>query len=295
MRTIPLNRLLSLSMCFYVTLATTSAFAGVLSYDGFAGYTVGNAAGQAYQGTGYVAGGTWTNNAFVDGGLTHPTLVTTPGVRVSRTSGDMIGNVDTSTGGPFGAAGLVGSNGNIGGAAVAGTLYYSFLGREIDANGSGWGGFNLWTGAGDEQFGIGNGGGPNDYVVYHHDAGEPPIGTPPTPIDGGTHLFVVRADYAANAKDTFTAWLDPDPTLGELAQNPNITVMRRSANEDDNDGFNQIRMRGDDATGQWEFDELRLGTTWTDVTPIPEPGTALLAVVGFSALAFYRLRRRRKC
>jgi hypothetical protein len=275
-------------------LTATPASAQLLSYDGFGtGYTVGSAAGQAYQGTGYAAGGTWNNNAFAEGGLTHPTLLTTPGVHVVRTTDDMIGAPDLTAGGPFGSAGLVGGNGNIGGGEVSGTLYYSFLGRDADGDGAAWAGFNLFNGD-DEQVGVGNAGTPNDYAVFHINNGtEPAIGTPATPINDQTHFFVVRADYVGNGKDTFTVWLDPDPLLSEGAQNPNISTVATSNDEDDNDGFNQLRMRGDNANGAWEFDEIRLGTTWESVTPVvPEPASGVLAVLGLAAMLGLRRRRR---
>jgi hypothetical protein len=43
-------------------------------------------------------------------------------------------------------------------------------------------------------------------------------------------------------------------------------------------------------------DELRVGTTFADVTPVPEPGTgALVLVTALSAVGFRARRRRRVC
>ena len=285
--------------CATAVLLPAICHGQILLYDGFSGddYAAGPAIGTAYSGgtTNGYADGVWNSNDFADGGLSHHTLVTTPGVKVVRTNGDMIGALDTSAGGNFGAAGLVGTNNAIGGQGVSGTLYYSFLGREIDGNGNGWGGFNLWNDSpldgNEEQFGVGNGGGPDDYVTYHHNNGEPPISDPPVVIDDQTHFFVVRADFVGDGKDTYTAWLDPDPALSEAAQAAGSFMANGSRDEDDNDGFKAFHMRGDNNSGQWEFDEVRFGLTWESVTPtVPEPATGILAILAVGMVA---LRRRK--
>jgi len=285
--------------CFLTLLAAQPAHAVLLSYDGFdAGYTAGIVNGQAYRGTGYNPGGTWnTNSTFEAGGLTHPTLLTTDGFRARRSDSDMVGVLNKAGGGPFDSAGLVGSNGNIGGTDASGTLYFSFLARDDDGLGGGWAGFNLWAN-GEEEFGLGNPGTPDYYGIYHQSSDgvtnnqEPAIGTPATQINGDTRLFVVRVDYAANARDSYTAWLDPDPALGELLQNPNIMVAGFTNTDDNDDGFGEFHFRGDNV---WEFDEVRFGTTWEDVTPtiIPEPSAGFLALIGVG-LGALLLRRRRK-
>lgn len=279
---------LVIAHCAFVSAPVS---AQLLSYDGFgSGYTVGAATGQAYQGTGYAADGTWNNNEFVEGGLTWGNLLTTPGVRVNRVADDMQGLMDVTSGGPFGSAGMVGANGNIGGDEVSGTLYYSFLGKDSDGSGTGWAGFNLFS-ADDEQIGAGNPGTPDDYSIFHVSEGEPAIGEPATAIDDSVRLFVVKAEYVGGGKDSFTAWLDPDPSLSEAAQSANISVVGTTNDDDDNDGFNMIRMRGDNA---WEFDEIRIGTTWESVTPVvPEPSSCLLVLVGVGFAAL-RMRRRQK-
>ena len=292
-----INKICALA-CTLCLALPTAGYSQVLLYDGFSGtdYTAGSAAGVPYGGigVGYATGGAWNNNDFADGGLAHPTLVTTPGVRVVRTDGDMEANLDVSAGGTFDSAGLVG-NEAIGGEGVSGTLYYSYLGREMDGNGDGWGGFNLWNnaGGGDEHLGVGNGGTPNDYVAFHIDGNtEPPITTPPTPIDGDVHFFVIRGDYVGDGQDTYTVWQDPDPLLAELDQAAGTSIMVNTRPEDGN-GFNQFRFRGDNSTGQWEFDEVRFGTTWGDVTPtVPEPASGLLALFGIGLIS--HLRRRGK-
>jgi MYXO-CTERM domain-containing protein len=207
----------------------------------------------------------------------------------------MEGVLDRCAGGPFQAAGLIGTNGNIGGAGVSGTLYFSLLGREIDANGSGWAGFNLWQTSPDrEQFGIGNPGGPNYYGIYHNDTGEPAISDPAVTVDGNTHFFVGKVVYNADSQDFHTAWQDdPDPSLPEAAQPANIMRSAGSRAGQHNDGFDVYRMRGDNATGHWEFDEVRFGTTWESVTPVPEPTSGLLALLGIATLTHLRRRRRR--
>ena len=299
------NRLVPLAIICFL-FASTKASAQLLLYEwGSSGYTTGSAAGQPYLGSGGAPGGTWNNNEFADGFLTYPNLVTIDEKHILRTADDMILSVDTTPGGVFDSEGMVGSNGNVGGAEVSGTLYFSFLGQNVNGTGAAWGGFNLWydgkVGGDPEQIGIGNAGvaPPDSFRIYHQERpvgtnSEPEIGTPPTPIDSETHLFVMRADYVGSGQDMFTVWLDPDPLLGELAQDPNISVIGYSRAEDNDDGFNSIHLRGD-ASDSWRFDEIRVGASWADAVPaVPEPSTAVLAIACLSAMAI-GLRRRRSC
>lgn len=274
-----------------LALSAPSSQATLLFYDGFAAgdYSEGELSGQPYApGAGYAAGGAWTTASdFISGGLTVPGLATTPGYHVTRDDGSASGFFDLSPGGPFGSAGLVGSNGLIGGDGVTDSLYFSVLARK-EAGDASFSGIQIWdsTGGG-EGFGVGEvgdggykwlQGGSNDF-----------IGDPPTPIVlGETHLFVFRLDYDAANPTMATVWLDPDTSLPEGAQPAGISSM--IANAGPADGFDSFQMRG---ARVWSFDEVRVGTTWEDVTPVPEPGATALVVLGLSGLAFSRNRRRR--
>lgn len=270
-----------------IALGGSPAFATLLFYEGFAAgdYTEGDLNGQPTVGAGYAAGGTWnTASQFISGGLTAPGLATTDGFRLSRSDGEVIGNFDTSAGGTFGTAGLIGSNGLIGGTGVTASIYFSILGNRTDTQAASFAGFNIYNG-GDEGVGVGEVAG-SDYS-WLQGGGNGAIGSPGTPLaPGETHLFVIRLDYDAANPLSATVWLDPDTSLAEGAQAAGISTDIAAAKPVD--GFDSFRLRG---SRVWEFDEIRIGTTWADVTPVPEPSGPLLALVGVAGLLLHRRRR----
>lgn len=271
-------------------LGIPSASASLLFYEGFAAgdYTAGDIDGQPTVGAGYAAGGTWnTTSQFVDGGLTAPGLATTDGVRLSRSNGEVIANFDTSPTGTFGAAGLIGSNDLIGGAGVTATIYFSILANRDDTQDASFAGFNIYNG-GDEGLGVGEVAG-SDYS-WLQGGGNGAIGTPGTPLaPGETHLFVFKLEYDAVNPVSAMVWLDPDTSLLEGEQDAAISSVVAAAKPID--GFDSFRMRG---SRTWEFDEIRIGTTWEDVTPIPEPSGTLLGALGLAGLMWMRSRSRNR-
>jgi MYXO-CTERM domain-containing protein len=107
-------------------------------------------------------------------------------------------------------------------------------------------------------------------------------------------LLVARIDVNVNgALDRFRLYVNP--SLGEEP-----TVASAESSDYDFlsalDTINRVRMRAggsNDSYGasQMEVDEIRIGTTYADVTPsVPEPSSALL---GAAALALLGVRRRR--
>jgi hypothetical protein len=55
-------------------------------------------------------------------------------------------------------------------------------------------------------------------------------------------------------------------------------------------GFRSLHIYGSDGLGHSQFDEIRFGTTFADVSPIPEPSTYALLAAGLGALAWLRRR-----
>jgi hypothetical protein len=112
-------------------------------------------------------------------------------------------------------------------------------------------------------------------------------------------FVVVKYDFeaASTSDDVATMWINPDPSTfggadpggGTIINNPNGTDI----------GSNVIRSiilrQGNIATNANPAgviaDELRVGTSYADVTPIPEPASA--AALGIAALAALGVRRRR--
>jgi len=240
-----------------------AAQATLLFYEGFSSedYTEGLIDGQPLVGDGYVAEGIWnTSSTFEAGGLSFPDLLTTDGFRLSRSAGEVTANFDLTEDGPFGTAGVIGTNGLIAGTNFTGPIYFSVLANRADTQDASFAGFNIYNG-GTEGMGIGEVSGSDFSWLQGGSNG--PIGTPPTPLSPNTtHFYVFKLDYDPATPLAAKIWLDPDPLLSEDDQNVDISTEVATAKPVD--GFDSFRLRG---TRIWEFDEIRIGTTWEDVTP----------------------------
>ena len=103
---------------------------------------------------------------------------------------------------------------------------------------------------------------------------------------GTTYFMVAKLDTVGKTLDF---WLNPTPGAGSpggatlsltTAQLPTASI-----------AINSIGLLGGN-TGGATFDEIRVGATWADVAPIPEPSTFFLALLG--GLGALGLIRRRK-
>ena len=113
-------------------------------------------------------------------------------------------------------------------------------------------------------------------------------GTGPVLTLGTTYLIVEEIDLTAQ---TANLWVDPDAsTFGGTAPTATATLSGITATAVDNVGFKAQSAAG----GPYLVDNLLIGTTWADVTPVaaPEPSTLALAGVGLLGLAA-RFRRAR--
>jgi hypothetical protein len=111
------------------------------------------------------------------------------------------------------------------------------------------------------------------------------------PGDDLTHLFVAKFELGPG-NDIVTAWFDP--ALGQ-SDEPSYTPGTNGASlSTANISFNGLEAIttciSPFALSTLEIDEIRFGTTWASVTPVPEPGGVVLALFAALGACPWRLR-----
>ncbi len=175
--------------------------------------------------------------------------------------------------------------------STMGTVYVSFLMQlELD---SGFRAFELHNGAandgnrqlelglgGSAGFDAGSGTGTNFGLrLFNSESFRLNLGV----ADTAVNLFVLRFDFGTtNDSDVLTVYRNPTPGAAEPA-------VATGTLDTFNMQFDTTTFaRFADSQGAW--DELRIGDDFASVTPVPEPGAAILALVPLTGLL---LRRRR--
>ena len=289
---------------------TSAAAASAASYSGSAhdgfDYSVGttiNVANALNGGTGWNGtGNPALPNSSVPWGLTVPNNNTGNGITVGAGSLSY-GSLSTSGGRAVLNGTTTTAIGRLFDQNVdSGTFYFSFLMQKTvetertlnvsffsHADG---------TGTPNERFAIGQiGGGANDSdgnfaVLVSNSGTDNGLKFASSPVALGlntTHLVVGRLDFnVSGVTDMLSLFIDP--SLGSEPLTPYMTV------QTDFQVVRGFRMFGGAASGaftpaaQGEFDEFRFGTAWTDVTPVPEPGTFALMS---GCLALWAVGRRK--
>jgi hypothetical protein len=177
----------------------------------------------------------------------------------------------------------------------SGTVYLSFLMQVPDANISHYRAFELHDGAGLDdggnrklQLGINGtdlyGSGNFGLRLFNNDSFKLDLGASNTDVN----LFVLKFSFSTDFDgDTLTVWSNPsnlggaEPAGGQTLSGFNMSFDRTTFAHFES-GFGNPSM---------SFDELRLGTTWASVTPIPEPASVGLLALGALMLALRRRTR----
>jgi hypothetical protein len=266
---------------FVCCVLSGSAQAALIAYEGF-DYTASTSLASAAGGTGFTAGSWGTGPSFPNGGSwTVGTVGLTYGAL--QTSGL------TATG--LGGATAIGRNLAASSGGPASSVWISFL---VSNMGNNLTGISLFDGNTEGTFSgrIGS-----LQTTFYGGAGNP-VATQQTfgtgTNDLNTHMYVINFD-ATGANPVINAWIDPDFSSLGVGSSPTggLSTSITSAQGAQIYDFNAVRLGLFSGVGSQtgNFDEIRVGQTWADVSPvaIPEPSAALLGGVGILAL----LRRRR--
>jgi hypothetical protein len=250
---------------FLATGATVRA--ELLSYEPFGyaqvgGDLQGNSGGGSFGfGGAWVPGGfnaSLSNNYDIAAGSLSFGQLLTSGNRASSGPTTAISGLTRNLAVPIGAAGT--------------TRYYSLLlrpeGSLNEGVFNGFFGLNLEL-PGEPELYVGKpGGGPLDRYVIETRGGSGQFASPVPVTIGQTALLVVKAQFLA-ANDVFTLYVNPAPGGPE----PTVGIVKGDINLGTVSGFTLY------SSGAFSVDELRLGQTFADVTPVvPEPGSLGMVV-----------------
>jgi hypothetical protein len=282
------NRILAASFCAVSALGVSDSQAGLIAYDGLKvggdGYTSGNLGGQTPATLGFT--GAWNT----------PLLFGSGSAEVNSASALTYSGVTTDNTGGVGTTGFgVRANrflANPFTATTAGTFYFSYLTQVNNLN-KDYVGLELQSGANGDgaerslQAGFNNDIAPNGGSTWGIRVNNENVASSGVAATANeTVLFVMKFTLsAANLSDSITLWVNPSDLASEAASGPGTTVSGVNFLAD------RVTFANFGNTGG-KFDELRIGTTFTDATTaaVPEPGTVALLTAGAGTML---LRARR--
>lgn len=268
-----------------LTLATAEAArASVLVYDGF-NYAAGTNVPDSGTTLNGPSGGTasWTSGWFdgsADGnaaaytiaatGLSYPNLTATG--RSLNDGNDNIGVRRNFT------------------AQSAGTYYVSFLMSVSADAASTYAGLAVNNRA---YFGLMKAGAVSQFAVGSGFAGGSPTSTGVTVTPGSTYLLVGKISFNPTGSSNLSLWVNPTNGDEAFEGAADATYLHNLAGGSAFTAFDHFQGYQSSGTYNLTMDEIRLGTSWADVTPgLPVPEPTMLSLLGGAALVLGRRRAR---
>ena len=253
-----------------VGMALPAAHASLLVYEPF-NYTAGSNLSQTATGLGLTGSWSGGNATIASGSLSEGNLATSANSLIGGASNGTQVNLTSPL------------------SATAGNpLWVSFL-MQTPATATevtgGWGGLVLELSSSASVFtypfiGYANSG---VFVVQTQGGGNDVNG--PSVSPNTTYLMVLEDIANSSGPDTLNLWVDPTAGVANPPATPTITD-------------NLIGPIGDiygigtnDGPYSTSYDEIRIGTSYADVTPVPEPAT--LGLVAICGLGLLLLKRRK--
>jgi autotransporter-associated beta strand protein len=226
-----------------------------IAYDGFdypAGSSLaGQNGGQGFAGAWYTGGYNVSQSASVlaSGSLSYPSLATA-GNQVTTVAPSSINGVERDFASPI----------------SSGTIYLSFLlcpeGTLDQGNSTGFFGVYLHGSSNDLFVGRPGAGATGNYVLEQRGGnGTDQSVSSGVPVVGQTEFLVVEAQLSSSGNDTFTLYANPTPG----APQPATGTVKQDLSIGTALGLVIYSL------GAFNIDELRVGTTYADVTPASAP------------------------
>lgn len=257
------------SVCAAVLLAAGTAKAELLAYEGFDGLPAGQTTTFGFYDTFNAPGSSGGAGYATTASLSYGGLVTNGVARQAPAGG---WDLERAT---------------LGSTIDSGTVWMSWLYR-TDAGISQWTRLLTFNAANPalpeatEHTNLGLVG--DRFTIRPLDAGWAVSGL--IPQANTTYMLVAKYDFAAGK---ISMWINPDTTKLGTGTEPTVGIGGDLITKEGMSTqmvFNRISMEGGTAAA---FDELRIGTTWADVSPVPEPAT--MALLGISVVGLGMRRR----
>lgn len=250
--------------------------AALLVYESFT-YTSGSNVDGQNGGTGF--SGAWFDpvtvaQPTVSTGLTYPGLPTAGNAALLTPAGGNPATLHRSLSGTYNS----------------GTVYISVLASKND--GSRYFGLKLNNNTNENGF-IGQGGLAENWQYFSPANGGSRYSSTVSSRNSGTNMLVLKIEFGAGTGGNDKISLFMNPTTN-IEPSPSVTSTDIKVGTFNTIGITAGYMSGGQTTSTGTLDEIRIGTTFADVVPIPEPTTTAAAVLASVALMTFAIRRRRR-